>query len=242
MLRTASSLPLLQGFRRWASTRTRFQTEPPACYRASWQLPGPDSHRQATTSLRTRRSATQNHSLSSRPAGRTPDLVQIILQIRLEIRDGLPIHSRRALVLLHLLGKPPRPPTSKYQTTCLATSARSPDSSRTQARLIERTQPRMTRPLGSTPITGASQLLRAGPPAHPATVLNPSRFRPLGTLPLATPYRGRQYRGTPYRGRDRPCGRPPAQIPACATNALGSCLGFWREAHVGKGMQDAGGW
>jgi monoamine oxidase len=30
----------------------------------------------------------------------------------------------------------------------------------------------------------------------------------------------------PYRGRDRPCGRPPAQIPACATNALGSCLGY----------------
>src|SRR6266540_3089866 len=25
-----------------------------------------------------------------------------------------------------------------------------------------------------------------------------------------------------YRGRDRPCGRPPAQIPACAANALGS--------------------
>ena len=32
----------------------RFQTKPPACYRASWQLPGPDSHRQATTSLRQR--------------------------------------------------------------------------------------------------------------------------------------------------------------------------------------------
>ncbi len=25
-----------------------------------------------------------------------------------------------------------------------------------------------------------------------------------------------------YRGRDRPCGRPPTQIPACAANALGS--------------------
>jgi putative transposase len=25
-----------------------------------------------------------------------------------------------------------------------------------------------------------------------------------------------------YGGRDRPCGRPPAQIPACAANALGS--------------------
>jgi hypothetical protein len=38
------------------SDPARFQTEPPACYRASWQLPGPDSHRQATTSLRTARS------------------------------------------------------------------------------------------------------------------------------------------------------------------------------------------
>src|SRR5207344_2827016 len=40
---------------------TRFQTEPPACYRASWQLPGPDSHRQATTSLRTLWSPTRGH-------------------------------------------------------------------------------------------------------------------------------------------------------------------------------------
>ena len=32
------------------------------------------------------------------------------------------------------------------------------------------------------------------------------------------------------RGRDRPCERPPAQIPACAANALGSCLGFWRRS------------
>jgi hypothetical protein len=28
------------------------------------------------------------------------------------------------------------------------------------------------------------------------------------------------------RGRDRPHGRPPAQIPACGTTALGSCLRF----------------
>ena len=28
------------------------------------------------------------------------------------------------------------------------------------------------------------------------------------------------------RGRDRPCGRPPAQIPACGTTALGSYLGW----------------
>ena len=30
------------------------------------------------------------------------------------------------------------------------------------------------------------------------------------------------------RGRDRPRGRPPAQIPAGGITALGSCLGFWR--------------
>ena len=55
MLRTASSLPLT-GLLTLGSDPARFQTEPPACYRASWQLPGPDSHRQATTSLRTARS------------------------------------------------------------------------------------------------------------------------------------------------------------------------------------------
>ncbi|ABW12477.1 Rhodopirellula transposase family protein [Parafrankia sp. EAN1pec] len=45
------------------------------------------------------------------------------------------------------------------------------------------------------------------------------------------------------RGRDRPCGRPPAQIPACGTTALGSCLRFWlrsvspgRDASLGLGV------
>src|SRR5882724_1358458 len=53
MLRTASSLPP-EGLLTLGSDPARFQTEPPACYRASWQLPGPDSHRQATTSFRPR--------------------------------------------------------------------------------------------------------------------------------------------------------------------------------------------
>jgi hypothetical protein len=50
MLRTAQSLPL-EGLLTLGSDPTRFQTEPPACYRASWQLPGRDSHPQAATSL-----------------------------------------------------------------------------------------------------------------------------------------------------------------------------------------------
>ena len=50
MLRTAQSLPL-QGLLTLGFERARFPAQPPACYRASWQLPGPDSRRQATTSL-----------------------------------------------------------------------------------------------------------------------------------------------------------------------------------------------
>ena len=49
MLRTAQLLPF-EGLLTLGFDPTRFQTEPPACYRASWQLPGPDSHRQAMTS------------------------------------------------------------------------------------------------------------------------------------------------------------------------------------------------
>ena len=56
MVRTASSLPL-KGPSTLGFDPARFQTKPPARYRASWQLPGPDSHRQATTSLRTISSA-----------------------------------------------------------------------------------------------------------------------------------------------------------------------------------------
>jgi len=37
-------------------------------------------------------------------------------------------------------------------------------------------------------------------------------------------------RTTLDHGRDRPCGRPPVQIPSCGTTAMGSCLGFWRRS------------
>lgn len=42
------------------------------------------------------------------------------------------------------------------------------------------------------------------------------------------------------RGRDRPCGRLPAQIPACGITALGSCLGFWRRS-ARRGRDAVGG-
>src|SRR5262249_37776306 len=54
---------LLAGLLTLGSGPARFQTRAPACYRASWQLPGPDFHRQATTSLRKRR---KHHGSTSR--------------------------------------------------------------------------------------------------------------------------------------------------------------------------------
>src|SRR2546429_7454337 len=70
---SAPSLPLT-GLLTLGSGPARFQTEPPACYRASRQLPGPDFHRQATTSLRTRRNTMAlRHGVTSRSAGRTKE-------------------------------------------------------------------------------------------------------------------------------------------------------------------------
>jgi hypothetical protein len=63
MLRTASSLPP-EGLLTLGSDPARFPTGPPACYRASWQLPGPDFHRQATTSLRTARNTMAHVTVS----------------------------------------------------------------------------------------------------------------------------------------------------------------------------------
>ncbi len=51
MLRTVQSLPL-KGLLTLGFDLARYHTKPPACYRASWQLPGPVSHRLATTSFR----------------------------------------------------------------------------------------------------------------------------------------------------------------------------------------------
>src|SRR4051794_28461882 len=78
--------PRSQPIRRWIGVQSlplagpltlgfdpaRFQTEPPVCYRASWQLPGPDFHRQATTSMNTTITPSP-HEVTPCSAGRTKD-------------------------------------------------------------------------------------------------------------------------------------------------------------------------
>jgi len=66
----------------------------------------------------------------------------------------------------------------------------------------------MAWPLRSTPITGASPLLRASPPTHPASVLSTSQFLLLGG-PSHHPH-GRSYKGGPSHvpySRSRPGSR-----------------------------------
>src|SRR6266852_714214 len=99
-------------------------------------------------------------------------------------------------------------------------------------------------PFASAPITGASPLLRAGPPARAATVLSTSRFLPPGALPLAAlPAAGQHgsigtrliavgtaLAGGPPRRSQR--AELPHWAPASGTNA---------KAHVREGMRHAGG-
>jgi hypothetical protein len=73
MLRTGQSPPPT-GLLTLRFDARRFPPTPAACYRASWQLPGPDSHRQATTSL------SLDHELTSfdlQQSGRTPLAVEL---------------------------------------------------------------------------------------------------------------------------------------------------------------------
>jgi hypothetical protein len=68
-------------------------------------------------------------------------------------------------------------------------------------------------------------------PSHPASRRRSCPWLVVGVIsstgdlhPRAADHAGRT-------GRDRRYQRPPAQIPACASNALGSSLGFWRPDH-----------
>jgi hypothetical protein len=70
MLRTGRLLPPS-----WLSTLRfdagRFPPTPAACYRASWQLPGPDSHRLADASLRT-------HAITPRASPSPPRIARAL--------------------------------------------------------------------------------------------------------------------------------------------------------------------
>jgi hypothetical protein len=90
----------------------------------------------------------------------------------------------------------------------------------------------MSRPLRSAPITGASALLRAGPPARAATVLSTSPFQRLGALPLVLPRRSSIDARLPMFPH---ASRRPGSRHLHAGHRLASNAGF-RQAHPGTGI------
>ena len=97
-LRTAQLLPPM-GLSTLGFDPARFQTKPPACYRASWQLPGPDFHRQATTSLRTRRNTMAlRHGVTSRSAGRTERPQWVTAIFASAVRTSCTVSSRSGIL------------------------------------------------------------------------------------------------------------------------------------------------
>src|SRR3954464_728020 len=91
----------------------------------------------------------------------------------------------------------------------------------------------MTRPLRSAPITGASPLLRAGPPARTATGAEPvspppaTQARPAATVSVRAFSRSVRARQVGFTSP--PCRTPPAQSAGI------------RQAHPGSQQQDPGG-
>ena len=133
-----------------------------------------------------------------------PDLVEVVPQIGLEVLEGLPVHPGGTLVGLDSL--------YASHTSCFGISnglscgpdmpTRSPPGA--SPGCSRETNRQMSRPLRSTPITRASPLLRAGPPADAATVLSASRFPPRGALPLAAPA---------LSAPGQQCRHPPSHVP-----------------------------
>ena len=123
----------------------------------------------STRSHRRRKVAARRHPI--------PELVEVVLQILLELRNRLLVHAGRSLVRLDPLDTPPRPPVWKYETAL-------PSSIRLLPLLVDLIGSGWTMPpLRSSPITGPSSLLRAAPPLCPASVLSPSWVFHLELLP-----------------------------------------------------------
>ena len=94
-----------------------------------------------------------------------PDPIKIVLQIGLEVLDGPPVHPGGTLVRLDALIRLPHQ-LLRYAKRLSCPDLTCPLVSSQSNRLVARAnKPQMSRPLRSAPITGASALLRAGPPA-----------------------------------------------------------------------------
>jgi len=104
-----------------------------------------------------------------------PDLVQVVLQIGFELFDRLPVHPGGTLVRLNALVRLPHEPLRNVKRLILRIRLAHSCPPRPRP-VVRANKPQMSQPLRSTPITGASSLLRAGPPARPHRYSTPHSF------------------------------------------------------------------
>src|SRR5262249_16419150 len=157
-----------------------------------------------------------------------PYFLHIVDQISLEVLDFLLVHSRSTIVLLDLVVRLPYQLFRDLERfrfyfvrTCLAHST----PPRAQiAPVVRANNSQMSRPLRSTPITGASSLLRTGPPARPQRYSIPHLFSclpPSLSPPPPIPQGGavssrpspRPTQNPQTRLPPPPCRTPPGQEP-----------------------------
>ena len=144
-------------------------------------------------------------------------LYRLFLRSASNVRDGLPVHPGGTLVGPDSLVRLPHQLLRISQTACPLNLTCPLVSSQDNVPVARANNSSMSRPLRSTPITGASPLLRAGPPARHRVGTQRLRFPPSATLPLAHP----------DRQRGRQCRHPPSHVP-CRSRRPGS-----RRLHAG---------
>ena len=113
-----------------------------------------------------------------------PQPIEVPRKVLLELLDRHAVSPGRSAILLDLQPRIPHQPLGDDMR--LALQLRLMHAIH-PFRLTASTEPGQPRPLAPPPLryAEASQLLRASPPACPATVLCSSRILPLGALPLA---------------------------------------------------------
>ena len=167
--------------------------------------------------------------------------------LRREVGRAVPGHHPGLAERLGARHPVPRLPRARSA----ASSTRRTRSKRSTASCARRSKPKATSrtrtPPASSSISRCKTPSRNGP-GRGTGRRRCSRSRSTSVTAFPTPQTNRHYltptnppllltKNQPNRGRDGHCWPPPAQIPACASNALGSCLGFWRRsARAARGV------
>ena len=116
-----------------------------------------------------------------------PDLVQVVLQILLELRQRHLVHPRRTLVRPDLLHTPPRPPSFEISNDLPGDFSSPTRLLPGSSRLTEQHSHERPGPFAPPPLQGPHHYYEPVRRRSPATVLSPSRLRAARDTPSPHP-------------------------------------------------------